>query len=69
MRIDQIRLALRELPGSSFESFARILLRMKLYPGINTTSPSYDLGEDARTEISTLQLNDGKYYSVFASKT
>jgi len=69
MRIDHIRSALKELPGSKFESFVRILLRRKLYPGLNTTSPSYDLGEDARTETTTLQLNDGRYYTVFVSKT
>ena len=69
MREDDIRHAIENLPGDKFDRFARELLRRELYPGLNPTSESYDLGEDARTEPSVAFLHDGKLVSVFASKT
>ncbi len=69
MREDDIRNAIRNMPGELFERFARELLRRELYPGLNPTSASHDLGEDARTETTTVFLHDGKWISLFASKT
>jgi hypothetical protein len=69
MREDAIREAILRLPGTTFEHFARELLRRTLYPGLNPTSDTADLGEDARTEPSTIFLNNGQWVSVCASKT
>ena len=69
MREDAIRSAIQNLPGDLFERFARELLRRELYPGLNPTSSSHDLGEDARTERSTVFLHEGLWVSVIASKT
>jgi hypothetical protein len=69
MREDDIRSAIENLPWQVFERFARELLRRELYPGLNPTSESHDLGEDARTEPSVAFLHDGKLVSVLASKT
>lgn len=69
MREDDIRDAVKNMPGELFERFSRELLRRELYPGLNPTSASHDLGEDARTEITTVFLHDGKWISLFASKT
>jgi len=69
MREDDIRSAIEKLSGSVFNWFAIELLRLELYPGLNPTSESYDLGEDARTEPSVVFLHDGKLVSVLASKT
>jgi hypothetical protein len=66
-----IRIALQSprFTGQQFEHFAVQLLRRELYPGLNPTSISNDLGEDARTESSQLFLHDGKYISVACAKT
>jgi len=69
MREDDIRRAIQNLPGDRFEQFAIELLRRELYPGLNRTSRSHDLGEDARTELSTVFMHDGLRVSVIASKT
>lgn len=69
MREDDIRSAIESLSGSVFERFARELLRRELYPGLNPTSESHDLGEDARTEPSVAFLHKGKMVSVIVSKT
>jgi len=68
MREDDIRLAIERLEGEKFERFARELLSRELYPGLNPTSRTHDLGEDARTEPSTLFLHDGKWISLAISK-
>jgi hypothetical protein len=69
MREDDIRRAIQDLPGERFERFAAELLRRELYPGLNPTSSSHDLGEDARTELSTVFMHNGLRISVSASKT
>jgi hypothetical protein len=69
MREDSVRTAIKNLSGGQFERLARELLRRELYPGLNPTSASHDLGEDARTEQTTIFLNDGLRVSVIASKT
>jgi hypothetical protein len=69
MREDDIRSAIENLSGNLFERFARELLRLELYPGLNPTSQSHDLGEDARTEASVAFLHNEKMVSVIASKT
>jgi hypothetical protein len=68
MRENDIRTAIKNLSGYGFECFARELVRRELYPGLNPTSRSHDLGEDAHTEPSTLFLHDGKWVSLAASK-
>lgn len=70
MREDQIRIAIENLPGETFERFAVELASRELYPGLNPTSSGHDLGEDARTEPSTeYLLPDGRRVSIAASKT
>jgi hypothetical protein len=68
MREDQIRLAIINLEGNIFERFARELLSREMYPGLNPTSRTHDLGEDARTEPSTCFLHDDKWISLAISK-
>lgn len=69
MREDDIRAAIERLPGVPFERFARELLRRMLYPGLNPTSTSHDMGEDARTEASTVIMHGGRRVSIGCSKT
>ena len=47
MREDDISEAILNMSADRFERFARELVRRELYPGLNLTSESYDLGEDA----------------------
>ena len=69
MREDDIRSVIKELPGELLERFSFQLVRRKLYPALNPTSGTYDLGEDGRTEPSTIELHDGKRVSLFSSRT
>jgi hypothetical protein len=69
MREDDIRAAIEGFPGDLFERFARELVRRELYPGLNPTSRSHDLGEDARTEPTTVFLHNGLWVSLAISKT
>jgi len=69
MREDDIRDAIMNMPSDRFERFASELVRRELYPGLNPTSESYDLGEDARTELSTVFVHGGKRISLAISKT
>lgn len=69
MREDGIANAIRDLPPGKFEEFARELVRRELYRGLNPTSETYDFGEDARTEPSTVHIHAGKWISVAVSKT
>ena len=69
MREDEIRLATTNLSGQHFEPFVVQLLRRTIYPGLVPTSATADLGEDARTMLSTAFLHDGHYISVAISKT
>jgi hypothetical protein len=68
-REDSIRDAIQNMEGNEFERFAFRILYEELYPGLNPTSRSYDFGEDARTEWTTLFLNGNQWVSVCASKT
>ncbi len=68
-RYDQIRVAIEHLPGDIFAQFATALLRSVLYPDLNPTSDSHDLGEDAHTEESTVHLSGGERVAVLMSKT
>lgn len=54
---------------NAFERFAYRILYEESYPGLNPTSETYDFGEDARTEWTTLFQHQGKWVSVSASKT
>src|SRR3989304_6339902 len=69
MREEEIRDAIIGLSGDKFELFVRELVRRELYPGLNPTSPSYDLGEDARTQSSTVFTHNGLWVSLIISKT
>lgn len=69
IREDSIWDAIENMEGNEFERFAFRILYEELYPGLNPTSPTYDFGEDARTEWTTLFLHNGKWISVSASKT
>ena len=69
MREDAIRAAIRNLPGDLFDRFARELLRRELYPGLNPTSRTHDLGEDARTEPTVVFEHNGLWVSLVISKT
>ncbi len=69
MREDQIEAAIRGLSGDKFERFARELVTRELYPGLNPTSGSHDLSEDARTEHTTVFLHGGIWVSLILSKT
>ena len=68
MRVDQIRSAIQNMGGDEFERFARELLGREMYPGLNPTSRTHDLGEDARTEPSTYFLHSGRWISLAISK-
>src|SRR5215210_3318421 len=68
-REDNIKLAIQNLSGDAFERFAFRVLRNEGYAGLNPTPEGHDLGEDARTEPTTLFLHGDKWVSVFASKT
>src|ERR1700690_3529341 len=68
MREDNILIAIENLEGGKFERFTRELLSREMYPGLNPTSPTSDLGEDARTELTTLFLHNGLWISLAASK-
>jgi len=68
-REEDISNAIGRLSGDAFECFARELLRRELYPGLNPTSRSHDLGEDARTERTTVFMHNGRWVSLIASKT
>jgi hypothetical protein len=69
VREDSIKAAIQNLSGGAFERFAFRVLRNEGYAGLNPTPEGHDLGEDARTEPTTLFLHDNKWVSVFASKT
>lgn len=69
MREDDIRTAIINLSPDRFERFTRELVRRELYHGLNPTSESYDLGEDSRTEASTVFMHDGRWISLAVSKT
>jgi hypothetical protein len=69
MREDDIRQAIANLPPERFEHFARELVRRELYPNLNPTTDSYDLGEDSRSEPSTIFMQGGKWISLAISKT
>jgi hypothetical protein len=69
IREDSIREAIRNIDGSAFERFAYRILYEEFYKGLNPTSETYDFGEDARTEWTTLFQHQGKWVSVSASKT
>lgn len=69
MREDLIRAAIENLSPDRFERFAYELLSRTLYPGLNPTSSSADLGEDARTEPTTTFLHNDKHVSLAISKT
>jgi hypothetical protein len=68
-REDSIKAAIQNLSGDVFERFAFRVLRNEGYAGLNPTPEGHDLGEDARTEPTTLFLHDNKWVSAFASKT
>jgi hypothetical protein len=68
IREDNIKAAIQNLSGGTFERFAFRVLREEEYPGLNPTSESHDLGEDARTEPTSLFLHHGKWVSVSTSK-
>jgi len=68
-RQDQIRAAIENLPGDVFARFATALLKSELYPDLNPTSDSHDLGEDAHTEESTVHLSGGERVAILISKT
>lgn len=63
-----VKQAIEEMDGNDFEPFICELLARDLYPGLNPTSRSGDLGEDARTESSTLFLHREKRISLATSK-
>jgi hypothetical protein len=69
IREDNIRAAIQNMDGNAFERFAFRILYEELYPGLNPTSETYDFGEDARTEWTTLFQHHGRWVSVSASKT
>jgi len=69
MREDQIEAAITQFSGDKFERFATELVSRALYPGLNPTSPSHDLGEDARTEPTTVFMHNGLWVSLAISKT
>lgn len=64
-----IKQAIENLSGDVFERFAFRVLRNEGYAGLNPTPEGHDLGEDARTEPTTLFMHQNKWVSVFASKT
>jgi hypothetical protein len=68
-REEDIKNAIKAMPGEAFERFAFRLLRAEEYHGLNPTSEGNDLGEDARTEPTTIFLHRGKRISVCISKT
>lgn len=68
-RENEIRRAIENLDGDTFEKFARILVRREKFPGLRPTSQSHDKGEDSYTEETSIILHDGKYISLGASKT
>jgi hypothetical protein len=67
-REDDIRNEILRMDGGRFERFARELLSRELFPGLNPTSQTHDLGEDARTEPTTYFLHGNKWISLAASK-
>lgn len=67
-RSDQIKDSIKNLEGYIFEKFVYELFSRELYPGLIPTSRSGDLGEDARTEQSTVFLHQGKKLSLAVSK-
>lgn len=69
VREESIKAAIQNLSGDAFERFAFRVLRNEGYAGLNPTPEGHDLGEDARTEPTTLFLHGGKWVSAFASKT
>src|SRR5215213_9967754 len=69
IREDSIREAIRNMDGNAFERLAYRILYEESYKGLNPTSETYDFGEDARTEWTTLFQHQGKWVSVSASKT
>lgn len=69
LREDNIRTAIENMDGNAFERFAFRILYEELYPGLNPTSETYDFGEDARTEWTTLFQHYGTWVSISASKT
>jgi hypothetical protein len=68
-REEDIKAAIKSMSGEAFERFAFRVLRAEEYHGINPTSESHDLGEDAHTEPTTIFLHQGKRISVCTSKT
>lgn len=69
VREESIKAAIQNLSGDVFERFAFRVLRNEGYAGLNPTPEGHDLGEDARTEPTTLFLHGDKWVSAFASKT
>jgi hypothetical protein len=67
-REDDIRASIERLEGAAFERFARELLGRDIYPGLNPTSRTHDLGEDARTEPSTYFQQGEQRISLAISK-
>jgi hypothetical protein len=67
-REDDIRDEIIRLDDEIFERFATELLSRELYPGLNPTSRAHDLGEDARTEPTTLFFHNGTWISLAVSK-
>jgi len=67
-RENEIRKAIENLDGDTFEKFSRILVRWEKFPGLRPTSQSHDKGEDSYTEATSIFLHDGKYVSLGASK-
>jgi hypothetical protein len=67
-RENDIRNQIEGMEGQDFERFSRELLSREMYPGLNPTSRTHDLGEDARTEPSTRFRQGGKWISLAISK-
>jgi hypothetical protein len=69
MREDEIRHAIEEMPGQSFEDFAFRLYARHTFPALIPTSHSHDLGEDAYTAASRIFEHGGRHISLAISKT
>lgn len=67
-REDDIRDEIIRLDDYVFERFVTELISREIYSGLIPTSQSFDLGEDARTETSTLFLHEGNRVSLAVSK-
>ena len=69
MREDEVRNAMLDMDGNSFELFVRELLRRSTFPALLPTSASHDLGEDAFTAPSQVFEHHGLRISLATSKT